>query len=65
VDVTRRCTFATDEGEGWAVLLALGPDGRPFVNRETREVQRVMVLGIAIVPGERLPVGVDDFSDRV
>ena len=63
VDVTRRCTFATDEGEGWAELLALDRHGKPYVDRDG-QVARVMVLNIAIVPGVPLPIGVNDFRDR-
>lgn len=48
VDVTGRCRWATDQGEGRAELLALDHRGKPYVDA-AGEVAIVRVEGIAIV----------------
>lgn len=54
VDVTGRCVFADDTGEGQAKLLALNEGGHFYVDRQTGEPAVVTVRGIAIVEGEPL-----------
>jgi hypothetical protein len=51
VDVTGRCRWATDEGEGAAELLALNERGKPHLN-PAGEIAIVRVTGIALVEGE-------------
>ena len=50
VDVTRRCRFADDTGDGWAELLKHNADGRPYLGADG-EIAREIVRGICVREG--------------
>jgi hypothetical protein len=51
-DVTRRCYFADDTGDGVAKLFLHNEHGRPYLDPVTREPAKETVYGVTLVAGE-------------
>lgn len=50
-DVSTRCTFADDTGDGWAELFVHDSQGRVCVRPEDGEIAKEIVRGVRFVEG--------------
>lgn len=50
-DVTTRCVFADDTGEGMAELFVLDVNGRRFFNQRSHEAAKEIVYGVTFRHG--------------
>lgn len=51
-DVSRRCTFADDTGDGMAELFIHNEAGKRYMDRYTNRVAKEIVYGVTFVEGE-------------